>query len=155
MIRLSGIGHVLLRVSDVERSRAFYSMILGLKVVEEDPEHGGIFMALEGHGHTVDLFPLQNPEAAEPRAAGGIGVHHIAFHVGSEAALKDAYYTLQDHGVTIVRAVDHVSQKSIYFDDPDGNRLEIYYELPNAPELFRQGRGDRDEPLVFEARGAH
>jgi len=69
--------------------------------------------------------------------------------------LKDAYYTLQDHGVTIVRAVDHVSQKSIYFDDPDGNRLEIYYELPNAPELFRQGRHDRDEPLVFEARGAH
>jgi len=154
MIRLSGIGHVLLRVSDVERSKAFYSTVLGLKVVEEDPEHGGIFMALEGHGHTVDLFPLQNPEAAEPRAAGGIGVHHIAFHVGSEAALKDAYYTLQDHGVTIVRAVDHVSQKSIYFDDPDGNRLEIYYELPNAPELFRQGRGDRDEPLVFEARRA-
>lgn len=154
MIRLSGIGHVLLRVSDVERSKAFYSTVLGLKVVEEDPAHGGIFMALEGHGHTVDLFPLQNPEAAEPRAAGGLGVHHIAFHVGSEAALKDAYYTLQDHGVTIVRAVDHVSQKSIYFDDPDGNRLEIYYELPNAPELFRQGRGDRDEPLVFEARRA-
>jgi len=39
MIRLNGIGHVLLRVSDVERSRAFYSTILGLKVVEEDPEH--------------------------------------------------------------------------------------------------------------------
>jgi catechol 2,3-dioxygenase len=154
MIRLSGIGHVLLRVSDVERSRAFYSTVLGLKVVEEDPEHGGIFMALEGQGHTVDLFPAQNAEAAPRATAGGVGVHHIAFHVGSEEALRDAYFTLQDHGVIVVRAVDHVSQKSIYFDDPDGNRLEIYYELPNAPELFRQGRHDRDEPLVFEARGA-
>ena len=67
MIRLDGIGHVLLRVSDVERSRAFYSTILGLKVVEEDPEHGGVFMALEGQGHTVDLFPVQNPETA-PRS---------------------------------------------------------------------------------------
>jgi catechol 2,3-dioxygenase len=49
----------------------------------------------------------------------------------------------------VVRVVDHVSQKSIYFHDPDGNRLEIYYELPNALEMFRQGREDRDEPFVF------
>ncbi len=55
MIRLDGIGHVLLRVIDVEAARKFYTTILGLKVVEEDPEHGGIFMALEGTGHTVDL----------------------------------------------------------------------------------------------------
>jgi len=44
----------------------------------------------------------------------------------------------------------HVSQKSVYFHDPDGTLLEIYYELPHARELFRQGRGDRDAPLVFE-----
>jgi catechol 2,3-dioxygenase-like lactoylglutathione lyase family enzyme len=85
MIRLNGIGHVLLRVSDVEKSRAFYSTILGLKVVEEDPEHGGVFMALEGQGHTVDLFPVQNPESAPRAVPGGVGVHHVAFHVGSEA----------------------------------------------------------------------
>jgi len=152
MIRLDGIGHVLLRVSDVERSRAFYSTILGLKVVEEDPEHGGVFMALAGHGHTVDLFPVQNPETAQRQAPGGVGVHHVAFQVASDEALKDAYFTLQEHGVTVVRAVDHVSQKSIYFHDPDGNYLEIYYELPNAPDLFRDGRHDRDQPLVFEGR---
>jgi catechol-2,3-dioxygenase len=54
------------------------------------------------------------------------------------------------HGVPIVRAVDHVSQKSIYFHDPDGILLEIYYELPEALAMFRQGRGDRDAPLVLE-----
>jgi len=149
MIRLDGIGHVLLRVSDVERSRAFYSTVLGLKVVEEDPEHGGVFMALEGQAHTVDLFPVQDQASAPRMVPGGVGVHHVAFHVASEAALADAYFTLQDHGIPIVRAVDHVSQKSIYFHDPDGNLLEIYYELPDARELFRQGRGDRDAPLAF------
>ena len=150
MIRLQGLGHVLLRVLDVEQSRTFYSTVLGLEVVEEDPEHGGVFMALEGHAHTLDLFPVPDPQAAQRPTPHRVGVHHVAFRVNSDEALRDAYFTLQEHGVKIARAVDHVSQKSIYFHDPDGNLIEIYYELPNARELFRQGRHDRDEPLVFE-----
>jgi catechol 2,3-dioxygenase len=150
MIRLRRIGHVALRVADVERSRAFYSTLLGFEVVEEDPEHGGVFMALDGLSHTVDLFPIEDPRAATSSPPGAVGVRHIAFLVDSEQALKDAYVTLQTNGVRIARAVDHVSQKSIYFHDPDGTLLEIYYELPHARELFRQGRGDRDAPLVFD-----
>lgn len=149
MIRLTRIGHVALRVADVERSRAFYTKLLGFEVVEEDPEHGGVFMALEGLSHTIDLFPVDDPDAAPPHASGAVGVRHVAFLVESEQALKEAYVTLQANGVTIVRAVDHVSQKSIYFHDPDGNVLEIYYELPDARELFRRGRGDQDAPLAF------
>ena len=152
MIRLKDIGHVLLRVRDVERSKKFYTSVLGFEVTEEDPEHGGIFMALEGHAHTLDLFPVQDVEAAERHPPGLIGVRHVAFRVSSDEALRDAYDTLIEHGVKITRAVDHVSQKSIYFHDPDDNLLEIYYELPNARELFRQGRHDRDQPLVFERR---
>jgi len=150
MIQLKRIGHVLLRASDLERSRAFYSTVLGFEVVEEDPEHGGTFMALPGHGHTLDIFQADAADCAPRSAPGGVGVHHVAFQVDSDEALTDAYFTLLEHGVKITRAVDHVSQKSIYFHDPDGNLLEIYYELPNAPELFRQGRQDRDAPLVFE-----
>ena len=149
MIRLTRIGHVALRVADVERSRAFYTTLLGFEVVEEDPEHGGVFMALEGLSHTIDLFPVENPRTAPAQTPGAVGVRHIAFLVDSEQALKDAYETLQASGVPIVRAIDHVSQKSIYFQDPDGNLLEIYYELPHARELFREGRGDRDAPLAF------
>ena len=152
MIRLDGIGHVLLRVIDVEAARKFYTTILGLKVVEEDPEHGGIFMALEGTGHTVDLFPCKDPDVVRGQTPGERGVAHVAFKVSSDTALQDAYHTLQEHGVEIARTIDHVSQKSIYFRDPDGNLLEIYYELPNAEELFRQGRQDRDVPISFEAR---
>jgi catechol 2,3-dioxygenase-like lactoylglutathione lyase family enzyme len=150
MIQLSRLGHVALRVADVARAKSFYRDLLGFEVVEEDPEHGGVFMALPGLSHTIDLFP--SPEPVAPAAPGTAGVRHIAFLVESEPALADAYHALREHGVTIARALDHVSQKSIYFHDPDGNLLEIYYELPNARDLFRQGRGDRDEPLVFADR---
>jgi len=148
-VELKRIGHVLLRVRDLERSRAFYTTVLGFEVMEQDPEHGGLFMALPGHAHTLDLFPAADPEGAPPPMAGGLGVQHVAFQVDGEEALRMAYFSLVDHGVKIARAVDHVSQKSIYFHDPDGNLLEIYHELPKAREMFLQGRGDRDGPLEF------
>ena len=150
MIQLKRLGHVLLKVADVERSKAFYADLLGFEVVEQDPVHGGVFMTLGEYGHTIDLSPVDDPETAQPLVQNRLGVHHFAFQVESEEALKDAYFTLQDHGVEVIRVIDHVSQKSIYFHDPDGNRLEIYYELPNALDMFRQGREDRDEPFVFE-----
>jgi catechol 2,3-dioxygenase len=151
MIQLAGLGHVLLRVLDLERAKAFYSL-LGFRVLEEDPEHGGTFMALPGQSHAIDLFAVKDPAAAAGQTPGVRGLGHIAFRVDSEAALKDAYAALRAHEVAITRTIDHVSQKSIYFRDPDGNLLEIYYELPNAEELFREGRQDRDVPITFEAR---
>jgi len=150
MIRLKEIGHVLLRVLDLERSKKFYSEVLGFQVLEEDPEHGGVFMALEGQSHAIDLFQVQDPEAAQRQVPGVRGLGHIAFRVESEAALKNAYATLREHGVEITRAIDHVSQKSVYFHDPDGNTLEVYYELPEALEIFARGRNDRDLPLTLD-----
>src|SRR5262245_50692793 len=63
MMRLKEIGHVLLRVLDLERSKKFYSEVLGFRVLEEDPEHGGTFMALPGQSHSIDLFPVQDAGA--------------------------------------------------------------------------------------------
>jgi catechol 2,3-dioxygenase len=148
-VKLGGIGHVLLRVADLERARKFYTERLGFEVMEQDPEHGGLFMALAGEAHTLDLFPAAAPDAP-PRAPGAPGLGHVAFRVASAEALREAYFELRDSGVTITRAIDHVSQRSIYFQDPDGNTLEIYYEVPNARAMFQQGRHDRDTPLVFE-----
>jgi len=67
--------------------------------------------------------------------------------------LRDAYAHLLEHGVEIQRAVDHVCQRSVYFTDPDGNGLEIYYEMPRALELFPNGRGDEDESLPLSGAG--
>jgi len=150
MIRLKELGHVLLRVLDLERSKKFYSEILGFRVLEEDPEHGGIFMALEGQSHSIDLFQVTDPEVAERQTPGVRGLGHIAFRVESEAALREAHSTLRERGVEITRSIDHVSQKSVYFHDPDGNTLEIYYELPDALAIFAQGRHDRDVPLALD-----
>jgi catechol-2,3-dioxygenase len=150
MIRLKEIGHVLLRVLDLERSKKFYSEVLGFHVLEEDPAHGGTFMALPGQSHSIDLFQVKDAASAERQTPGVRGLGHIAFRVESEDALKDAYATLREHGVEITRTIDHVSQKSVYFEDPDGNTLEIYYELPEALEMFARGREDRDVPLTLD-----
>ena len=150
MMRLKELGHVLLRVLDLERSKKFYSEVLGFRILEEDPEHGGTFMALEGQSHSIDLFQVQDAESAERQMPGVRGLGHIAFRVESEAGLKYAYATLREHGVEITRTIDHVSQKSIYFHDPDGNTLEIYYELPDALQIFARGRNDRDVPLALD-----
>ena len=155
MIKLQRIGHILFTVRDLERSKAFYTQVLGFKVLEQDPKHGGIFLALGDYGNTLDLFPSTDPDAhPQPRAAlgkrAGLGVKHTAFAVETEEDLKNAYFALKDAGVEIHNALDHTSQKSVYFYDPDGNLLEIVWERPNTQEIFAQGRSDTDVPLQFE-----
>jgi catechol 2,3-dioxygenase len=147
MIKLAGIGHVLLRVADEEAAKRFYRDVLGFSVAEQDPEHGGVFMTLDDGFHTLDITQHPSPQDAARPQRGQLGLVHIAFKVGSYAALREAYAHLLEHGVAIQRAVDHVCQRSVYFTDPDGNGLEIYYEMPRALELFPNGRGDEDERL--------
>ena len=151
-VKLERIGHVNLTVTDVERSMAFYQL-LGFEVVERDPGHGaGCFMALPGDGHTVDLGPVADlgDPGEPPHGRSKIGVMHMAFKVASYEDLQEAHRTLVASGVEIPRMTDHVSQRSLYFDDPDGNGLEIYYEFPTAKILIALGRGDRDEPFEID-----
>jgi catechol-2,3-dioxygenase len=150
MVRLKELGHILVRVMDLERSKKFYADVLGFHILEEDPEHGGTFMALEGQSHCIDLFQVKDVGAAERQTPGVRGLGHIAFRVASEDDLKDANDALRAHGVEILRTIDHVSQKSIYFNDPDGNTLEIYYELPDALAIFARGREDRDVSITLD-----
>ncbi len=125
-------------------------------MAEQDSEHGGVFMTLGDGFHAIDLTQ---------RARGGSGAQPAAAHgqirprprrlQGRPATppLRDAYTHLLDRGVEILRALDHVCQRSVYFTDPDGNGLEIYYEMPNALALFPNGRGDEDERLPLTAAG--
>ena len=153
MIKLKGIGHVNLRVADQEVSKRFYRDVLGFAIAEEDPDHGGVFMTLGENFHTLDIGQHPSPEGAQRPQRGQIGLAHIAFQVGSYAALRDAYAHLVESGVEIMRATNHVNQRSFYFADPDGNTLEIYYELPHALELFPEGRTDQDEALAVGGPG--
>src|SRR5580704_15386531 len=152
MINLSGIGHVLLRVTDEAASKRFYRDALGFRIAEQDPEHGGVFMTLGDGFHTIDITQHPAPQDAPRSQRGQLGLVHIAFKVASYAALREAYAHLLKSGVEIQRATDHVCQRSVYFADPDGNGLEIYYEMPRALELFPNGRGDEDEALPLSRR---
>jgi catechol 2,3-dioxygenase len=153
MIKLKGIGHVNLRVADEQVSKRFYRDVLGFVIAEEDPEHGGVFMTLGNNFHTLDIGQHPAPETAQRPQRGQIGLGHIAFQVGSYTALREAYTHLVGSGVEILRATNHINQRSFYFADPDGNTLEIYYELPHALELFRGGRDDHDEALQVSGPG--
>ncbi len=154
MIPIKRLGHFVLRVANVERSKRFYTELLGMHVLEQDPVHGGVFLGLGQWGNTLDLMQSSDPSAGSPHAdmshMAGLGFHHAAFAVETQEALREGYFTLQDHGVPILAALDHQSQQSVYFSDPDGNILEIFWERPNAVEIFRKGRSDSDAPLIFE-----
>lgn len=153
-MKVKRIGHVALRVTSEERSKAFYRDVLGFRVSEEDPEHGGVFMTLGENFHTIDVFAHPEPESAPKPSPNQIGLFHIAFEVEKYSDLKDVYCRLLEHDVPISHCVDHVSQRSIYFSDPDGNRLEVYYEMPDALQRFAQeGRGDQDVRLPVSKKG--
>jgi aromatic ring-cleaving dioxygenase/catechol-2,3-dioxygenase len=152
-ISLKSIGHVNLRVADQEASKRFYRDVLGFAIAEEDPEHGGVFMTLGENFHTLDIGQHPAPSEAQRPQRGQIGLAHIAFQVGSYTALRDAYAHLVKSGVEILRATNHVNQRSFYFADPDGNTLEIYYEMPHALQLFHGGRSDDDEALPVSGPG--
>jgi catechol 2,3-dioxygenase len=146
-MRLWKLGHVLLRVSDEEKARWFYCDVLGLKLSERDPEHGGLFTTLGEGFHSLDIARHANPDQAQKPRTDQVGLVHLAFQVERYSDLKDAYVALLKNGISVERATDHESQRSLYFRDPDGNGLEIYYEMPAALQVFPNGRHDMDEPL--------
>lgn len=148
MIKIAGLGHVLLKTANIEASIKFFRDLLGFELVEfQSQGHEKMaFLSLGYKGHDIDLVEVSASALADPERS---RIQHIAFQVGSYAALQDAYFLLSDNGIEIIRAVDHISQKSIYFKDPDGNIIELYHEIDNAIDLFRKGRGDNDAPLFF------
>lgn len=150
MIKVQQTGHVALVVGDVEASKAFYHDLLGLSVREEDPDHGGTFLGVGRYGHNVDLFPQSAVSSEQMAELNGQRLHHFALRLETEEDLHEAYRALKAAGVTIEATMAHESQHSIYLKDPDGNRVELYWEFPDAVEIFERGRGDENRPLVFE-----
>src|SRR5258707_15858571 len=97
MIKLQRLGHVLIAVRDLEKSRDFYTRILGFKVLEQDPGHGGLFLSIGGLGHPPGLFPCAEPPAlassdAQPPGPTGLGVRPPAFCGGTSDDPPVAYF---------------------------------------------------------------
>jgi catechol 2,3-dioxygenase len=154
MLNLNRLGHVVFRVADLQQSKKFYTEVLGLRVLEEDPKVQAVFLGLGGHGNTVDLVQSVDPSASAPfkdfTTRAGLGFHHAAFAVDSHETLKSGYLELKERGVPIIAMTDHGSTESVYFNDPDGNVLEIYWDRPDGWQKRIAGQEDHDEKLVFD-----
>lgn len=131
MIHAERIAHAVIKVRDLEKSRKFYTEILGMDVMNHSPEIGILFLANNRRDHH-ELALLQIGPQAETPPANSIGLLHIAFRLRNEAELRAAYKDLKENQVPIAFTVNHGITKSVYFYDPDGHELELYCD--NSPE---------------------
>lgn len=136
-MRVHELGHLVLYVRDVERSARFYGEVLGwrrLSMAAGSPL-GGVPVALFSSGRTHhELLLIEVGEAAAPLPPGRrIGLYHFGLKVGdSDDDLREVLRTLQDNDVRIVGASDHTVTHSLYIEDPDGNEIELYVDMPGV-----------------------
>ena len=118
------LGHAHIYVRTLDRSIAFYTRVIGLRETERLGDGLAFLSSSEKH-HTLALQALG--DAAGPQPPGSVGLYHVAFELPDAASLDDALDRLDVEGVAW-QAVDHGISWAVYFDDPDGNGLELYVD---------------------------
>ncbi len=130
-MKITALGHVVLRVSDLDRAEAFYSGILGLPVCAR-LDQDGMKMAFFSLGNHHDFAVMERRGAAAGEGAAAVGLDHVAFKIGTSLdELREAKKSLEAAGLT-PNPVDHEVTKSLYFKDPDGNGVEVYVDASDA-----------------------
>ncbi len=122
MIQAKKLGHIVLRISDLVKSRDFYVRVLGLKVASENLDQGVCFLSLGEEHHDIALFQRATGPGPKPDQPGLI---HIAWQLGDFKEVQAAYRELTEQGFP-VEAVQHNVTNSIYLQDPDGHTIELY-----------------------------
>ena len=120
---IQSLGHVVLRVRNVERSEPFYRDVLGLQVRERVPGRAVFFTCGQQH-HDLAIF--QVGEDAPPPEDNRVGMYHVALKLADFAQLKAAYQHCKASGANIVGMNHHGGSKSVYVKDPDGIEIELY-----------------------------
>lgn len=135
----AGIGHVHLKVADLERALAFYQGVLGFNLVMRLPDDSAAFLAAGGYHHHVALNTWMSRGAppAPPRSA---GLYHLAVRYPTRRDLAVAVRRLIEAGIRIHGVADHGVSESIYLADPDGNGVELTRDRPE-PEWPRHPDG--------------
>ncbi len=123
------IGHAHLKVRDLEQSIKFYTYYFNLHIVDQIGTHYAFLSGGDMH-HEIALQNVgANAPAPHPY---GVGLYHVAFEVPDARSLAQAYQRLTEGGIQ-VSPVDHLISWAIYFNDPDGNGLEIYWDTRKEP----------------------
>jgi catechol 2,3-dioxygenase len=132
------LGHVVIRVRDLERSEAFYHGLLGIPISARAPEWSMVFFTLGEH-HDFAIAAVDATNSNQPT-----GLDHVAFRLaGGLPGLRVAKAELEAAGVPAA-GFDHTVTKSLYFEDPDGNRVELYVNT---------NEGWRDDPALILTEG--
>lgn len=122
------VGHVHLKVTDLERSVAFYTQALGLEVMQRMGDSAA-FLSAGGYHHHLGLNTWQS-RGAGPAPRRSAGLFHAAFLYPTREALAGAYARLLAMGVPLEGAADHGVSEALYLRDPDDNGLELYWDRP-------------------------
>lgn len=144
------IGHAHIKVRDLDRAIAFYTRFLGMRLRERIGDNYAFLSGSDLHHELA----LQNvgPNAPHPHPA-GTGLYHVAFEVPTRKQFIAAYRALRVGGVPVA-TVDHYISWAMYFDDPDGNGLEIYWDTrgqPGGRDLWHgENRPIEDEAFAEE-----
>ena len=124
MAAIEALGHVGVYAEDIMKQRDFYSRVMGLKIADEDLDgRGMVFMSADPDREHHE-FVLVKGRVTDGDAK---VIQQISFIVNSVEDLKDFYYRFKEENVTIERTVSHGNALGMYFFDPEGNRIEIYY----------------------------
>ncbi len=130
------IGHVHLKVADLDRALAFYCDVLGFEVMQHMGSQAA-FVSAGGYHHHIGLNTWES-EGGSPPAPGTTGLYHVAILYPNRAALADAYARLQRAGIALDGAADHGVSEALYLKDPDQNGIELYWDRPR--EEWPRGR---------------
>ena len=129
-MKIEGVGHVVLKVRDLDRSARFYTGVLGLKEVARFPGRMVFFSAGVNH-HDLAVMAVAVDAPSPPEQ--GVGLAHVALKIGNSLdALREAKAVLEANSVPIRGIRDHRVSQSIYLEDPDGNALELYVDADPA-----------------------
>ena len=121
------IGHVHLKVADIERSLGFYRDVLGFEVTTERP--GAVFLSAGGYHHHIALNTWESLGGSPP-PQGTTGLYHVAILYPSRRLLADALRRLIEARVPLEGASDHGVSEALYLRDPDDNGVELYRDRP-------------------------
>ena len=148
----AGIGHVHLKVSDIERAIAFYTAVLGFDQILRLDDHAA-FLSAGGYHHHIGLNTWQSRRGTPPPPH-HTGLYHFAILYPTRRDLARAVKRVMNAGVRIQGVADHGVSESIYLADPDGNGIELTRDRPQ-PEWPRDADGNialaMADPLDLDA----
>ncbi len=121
------IGHVHLKVADLDRALAFYRGVLGFEETFRRP--GAVFLSAGGYHHHIALNTWES-RGGPPPAPGSTGLYHIAILYPTRPLLADALRRVIEAHIPLEGASDHGVSEAIYLRDPDDNGVELYWDRP-------------------------